>query len=197
MCTCHPGFEGPACDRLSCPGPSGKGECMGHGQCLTMAQLARKGLLPNGEVSDYGYGLNSADDSLWDAHMLRACHCDRFGYATRSDGGRTRVASWAGLDCGRRECPFGDDPFISAINATGSGYEVQQLACWAMSGSFTLTFKGHTTAPLAYNASLAEVTDALHSLPTVGRLQVSLDKFTAPWPDLRNVPAIRLLEVSG
>ena len=66
-------------------------------------------------------------------------------------------------------------PFPTEINdivrtATTSTDEVQSLAISGTptGGTFTLTFKGYTTAPIAYNAAASDVQSALELLSTVG-----------------------------
>ncbi len=58
------------------------------------------------------------------------------------------------------------------VVATGPGNagasEVQTLTVKATSGTFTLTFSGQTTSPLAFNASAGAVQSALNALSTVG-----------------------------
>lgn len=44
----------------------------------------------------------------------------------------------------------------------------QDVTCQLSSGTFTLTFSGQTTAPIAYNASATDVQAALQSLSTIG-----------------------------
>lgn len=39
-CLCRPGFEGRACERMSCPSAKSGATCSGHGRCLTMADAA-------------------------------------------------------------------------------------------------------------------------------------------------------------
>ena len=70
----------------------------------------------------------------------------------------------------------GDDNEANGINGGGFGPMNDQLtdeqqtvrATNATGGTFTLTFKGQTTAPLAYNATAAQVDAALEALSTVG-----------------------------
>eukprot|EP01031_Cornospumella_fuschlensis_P040428 gene40428-49269_t len=59
MCECYYGFEGVACQRMTCPGNP---PCSGHGVCRTMNQLAK---------DDY-----SGIYQLWNKNMFRGCLCD-------------------------------------------------------------------------------------------------------------------------
>ncbi|HEX6021251.1 MAG TPA: PQQ-dependent sugar dehydrogenase, partial [Solirubrobacter sp.] len=70
----------------------------------------------------------------------------------------------------------GDDTPAGGINAGGYGPFNDQLTdeqqtvrvTNATGGTFTLTFRGQTTAPLAFNATAAQVDAALEALSTVG-----------------------------
>lgn len=46
--------------------------------------------------------------------------------------------------------------------------EIQVLTVSATAGTFTVTFLGHTTAPIAFNATASDVQTALQALPSVG-----------------------------
>ena len=71
---------------------------------------------------------------------------------------------------------FGGTAFSTTYTATGpsSGTivgtttEVQHVAVSGGSGTFTLTFNGQTTSPLAFNASSAVVESALDALSSIG-----------------------------
>ncbi len=52
--------------------------------------------------------------------------------------------------------------------------EVQQVSVVAGGGTFTLTFNGQTTAPLAYNATAAQVQTALVGLSSIGSGNVAV-----------------------
>ena len=56
-CTCQEGFEGRACERLSCPNG-----CGGHGTCVSLESLAHHELLL--------YNVN------WDHDKIYGCRCD-------------------------------------------------------------------------------------------------------------------------
>ncbi|CAN0287955.1 unnamed protein product, partial [Laminaria digitata] len=57
LCVCREGFEGRACERMSCPN-----DCNGNGQCLSMAEAA---------VASDGYRLaRVASYDAWDASMI-------------------------------------------------------------------------------------------------------------------------------
>jgi autotransporter-associated beta strand protein len=50
-----------------------------------------------------------------------------------------------------------------------SGFsEIQRFALFSTSGTFTISFNGLTTIPLAWNATLDEISDAINALPSVG-----------------------------
>lgn len=56
---------------------------------------------------------------------------------------------------------------IEERQGTGSRPEVQQISILNKAGSFTLTFNAQTTAALPYNASAAQVQNALNSLASI------------------------------
>lgn len=138
-----------------------------------MRQLAKYATLDNGNPSYFGYGVNPANDSLWDADMLHGCYCDQYAWSGKER--RTKLQSYTGYDCSRRECPAGDDP--KTRDANHSSFEVQQVSCWALRGTYSLSFRGKTTRTLPHNATLDVVRDALESLPNLGRVEVSQRMF--------------------
>lgn len=85
-CACVDGFEGSACDRMSCPGTTSATEaetsgsdgtydasetaCTGHGQCLTMSMLA-EAADENGVATEYTYGATPNDAFTWDHDMVQ------------------------------------------------------------------------------------------------------------------------------
>ena len=60
-CLCRAGFEGSACERMSCPGG-----CSLQGQCLSMNYLA--------QIKDPGRGTVYTYDTIWDAHTFTVFH---------------------------------------------------------------------------------------------------------------------------
>lgn len=85
---------------------------------------------------------------VWDADLLYGCNCD---------------SGYFGPDCSLKHCPTGDDPFTgTSIDPKTQQYnEKQQVVCVATAGSFTLSFRGETTAPIPADASAAKVKAAL------------------------------------
>ena len=59
-------------------------------------------------------------------------------------------------------------PGSPAINAGATPSEIQQLAVSGTAGTFTLSFNGQTTAPLAFDASAGAVQAALEGLSSIG-----------------------------
>ena len=103
-CTCNNGFEGAACQRMSCPS-----NCNSVGVCLSMNSFAR--------TKDPGYGTVYVYNNIWDANMTHGCICDK---------GESHLSirciilcinyfycllGFSGPDCSLRDCPTGDDPF--------------------------------------------------------------------------------------
>ena len=189
-CACQAGFTGGACQYTQCPGKvvmlgaghrgtgggssgrngvglGGNGgalECSGHGQCLSMKQLAYRSATPRGDAAGFTYGEEPNNPFTWDADRVRGCSCDPF---------------WTGADCSERTCPLGDDP-----NTHDDVAEVQLLNCTATGGTFTLSFRSEvdmgsgrrvpaTTTPLPHNATASMVTKALEALSTIEEVVVT------------------------
>jgi hypothetical protein len=144
QCACRAGFEGNSCERRTCPTA-----CTNVGECQSMFYHAQN--------KDPGSGTVYPYETVWDAHKIYGCSCDK---------------DYAGFNCAVRTCPNGDDPM------TGNGADVpenpaqkndqQKVTCKAGRGSFTMTFRGKTTVPIAYNANAGTVLAALEALPTLG-----------------------------
>eukprot|EP01041_Mallomonas_annulata_P009196 gene9196-19063_t len=101
-CLCYSGYTGAACQRMKCPN-----DCSGHGQCVSMRQMAiSDNALPLNINTNYdGY----EGSSTWDENMIFGCVCESewpvgLGYAQRQQ------AQWFGPDCSLQHCPSGDDP---------------------------------------------------------------------------------------
>ena len=151
LCTCRDGFFGSACQYARCPrGTASKAgsECSGHGRCLTVGEAAQ-------EQNHVTLLQNSYAYTHWDANRIQGCVCDP-GYTSG--------------DCSLRSCPYGDDP--------GSGSqvdEVQLIQCLATSGTFAITFRGHSTTAIPFNANVAALDAALEALDTVVLVTTALD----------------------
>ena len=153
FCLCRTGFEGMACERTWCPGMTATSRvaCSGKGRCLSMKEAAVLYQYPN-SVQTYTYTSN------WDADKIMGCICD--------DG-------YTGFDCSLRTCPKGDDP-----ETTGQVDEIQGISCICQttcSGSFTLTFRGETTASIAHGASASDLETALEALAGLDDVTVSIE----------------------
>lgn len=157
-CSCMDGFEGAACNILSCPGdPS----CSDNGKCVTMMELAALTTV-NGDLMTYTYGATPNDPDTWDAEKIQGCKCDT-GY-------------W-GYDCSLMTCPTGDDPH------TKYQYnEVQQLECEGDPDdediSFYVTFRQYESVSLAAGASLDDLAAALEALDSINDVSISSDDST-------------------
>lgn len=152
-CKCRNSFEGGACERMSCPG--GDPPCTGHGECLSMAQLAIQSTKhTNGAESSFTYGRIPNDPYHWDYNKLYGCKCDPGYY---------------GYDCSQRTCPEGDDP----MTGTGNGdvvqvKEMQVIKCVADAGTFKLRFRTKVTNPIPYNADKSVLEKEIEALDSLG-----------------------------
>lgn len=116
-CKCQPGFEGVACERMSCPGiPT----CGGSGRCISLRQA--------GAGYD-GFRLKQLPVSYsnWDADRIFGCLCD---------------PGTSGPDCASHSCPLGDDPTTSGA----AEIQTVACTCLGgcASGSITVSFAGRT-----------------------------------------------------
>lgn len=178
QCLCRVGFEGASCQRMTCPAM-----CSAHGKCMSMHELATvrhnydyswdgteeiDGTVHSYKTDAQGNGGLGYAASLyaWDYDMVHGCVCD---------------AGYAGYDCTLRTCPRGDDP-----ETKNQKDEKQLLQCvpakdalgaaLPLSGTFTINFRGKTTAPIPFSATAAVVQAAILSLSTVRGLSVEILK---------------------
>ena len=84
LCTCQAGFEGVACERMSCD------TCSGNGRCISMREAAK--------IKDDRNFFVATTYTLWDADKVYGCICD-YGFT--------------GHNCANRACPKGDDPMTT------------------------------------------------------------------------------------
>jgi hypothetical protein len=156
-CVCQKHFTGEACQQVECPGTLEDGRtCNGHGTCYTMDRLAQEATT-NGVHTPFTYGGDRNKVSTWDWRSSQGCIC---------------YEGWEGYDCSLRTCPAGDDP-----TTAGQVDEVQSFTCEHLSGTpeFQLQFRRKVTAPIAYDATAAEVEAALEALDSIGDLTVQFD----------------------
>lgn len=107
VCNCFPGFSGAACDRMLCPN-----DCSGHGQCVSIKEMARlSNALPLNANTYYEGG---ADSTTWDEDMTFGCVCDS-SWEVGLGAGQTQEPEWFGPDCSLRHCPSADDPRTIAV----------------------------------------------------------------------------------
>ncbi|CAM9627271.1 unnamed protein product [Chrysoparadoxa australica] len=148
-CTCRAGFEGAACERMSCPvdtSDDALGTCSGHGRCVTMATAAT-------EWDGRTLVRPALSYTQWDAHKIQGCLCDE-GYS--------------GHNCGFRECPRGDDPLT-----TGQSNEKVYIICAATGGAFTFLFRGQRSAEIPYDAPAALLEHMLEAMSSVSDVTVT------------------------
>ena len=180
-CECAPGFEGAACQYLSCPGET---PCSDHGECLSMKFLA-EAATANGAATrtvsilitsvvkqelgsaqnvlgirtDLTYGSTPNDEFHWDFEAVRGCKCN---------------AGYTHYDCSGRLCPYGDDP----LSDYSQSNEIQLVTCDLDDDTSTVvyfTFREEVTEPLnPATLTLSELENALEALDTIWDVKLSL-----------------------
>mmetsp|Transcript_12606 Transcript_12606/g.32173 ORF Transcript_12606/g.32173 Transcript_12606/m.32173 type:complete len:326 (+) Transcript_12606:348-1325(+) len=110
VCECLPGYAGSACQYTSCKMDStdeSAQDCNGHGQCLTLSELAGKSAAqPLNSVTAYG---GFASTTTWDQDKITSCFCDS-SWSVGLASGEKQLGEYFGPFCERRRCPSGDDP---------------------------------------------------------------------------------------
>lgn len=151
-CSCMDGFEGAACNVMSCPGDP---VCNDHGECLTMAQLALSAT-ENGADVDFTYGATPNKAETWDFDKIQGCKCDH-GYE--------------GYDCSLLSCPKGDNPHTEFQKN-----EIQVFSCETTNTLATVafTFRQQSTPALRYDTTLEQLESALEALSSIVDVKVSL-----------------------
>ena len=180
LCDCYAGFEGGACERMSCPTADIEGApCSGHGQCLTMRQLALEASY-NGDAAPVTYGsVRTTNSTAWDADHVQGCLCYTEGYW---NGTTQNLSDWTGYDCSKRACPTGD---VASIPFDGNGtlkrFESQNLTCAADGGSLTLAFRAEQTLAIPWDSTAAELQAFLERLTTIGTVLLAVSNNTSDW----------------
>ena len=150
-CKCYPGYEGAACQRLSC-------NCNGNGLCMTTNRLydAYTIVKPSNNALD--------TYSSWDAEHTSMCVCD-YGYM--------------GSNCEMRLCPKGTDPLQTytdfrsiVITTSASSCSNGEQFC-TLTGSYELIFNGQSFVfpadATAWSSTACQT--AFESLPNIGQVK--------------------------
>ncbi|KAL4138227.1 hypothetical protein PRIC2_001734 [Phytophthora ramorum] len=184
-CRCLPGFEGAACNRMSCPTSNGA-VCNNRGTCRTLRELAA--LTPTTSYTTAGFVYGSDPNALatWDADMVQGCYCDKVPLD------RGKSVRYSGYSCAKTPCPSGDDPWT-----TSQADEVQTVSCSADGGTFTLSFRGETTLPIPFSAPTAAVKSGLERLLTITSVSVAYSTGTAACGSAGNDVAVTFHSPSG
>lgn len=189
QCLCKPGFEGAACERMSCPGiVSTSLACSNAGRCVSLRDL---GAYRSDELSEFSprtYGSAPFNPKTWDADMIYGCRADDYGYyhpdststvfSSTLDVGS--VPAGSGYNLNERPCVRTHNfrtIETSIFNSSTNGsfvYNEQYLQCSATSGHFRLSFKNEKTSLIHHNDSMDSVAAALAALTTIGDISISV-----------------------
>lgn len=103
--------------------------------------------------------------------------------STQGGSSTANLASFAAADFTMTQSAQDSKIRVDGYPSSSAVSEVQKLTTTnkATGGTFTLTYDGHTTAAIAYDATTAQIQAALDALPNVsaGDITVSGDKLTA------------------
>lgn len=150
VCDCYDGFEGAACQRMSCPGLP---VCNGHGVCQTLKQLAN---------------LNSGSSyNLWNKNIIRGCSCDRgfFGPDCSLRYCPKAIDPLYNDDVTRYQYPM----FMFAVMTTSDTYDINDGSNTLTKGSFAITVfdtfgQPYMTKPILAPASCGDILSALEAI---------------------------------
>jgi hypothetical protein len=183
ICKCRAGFEGNACERMSCSGQTNEFyQCNGRGRCLSLRDIAKLNRDELLELSPEVYGTASVNTEQWDADMIHACTPDNYGFFR----GSSNISSPSQDPLRDFECPYGyntrlTDPVIfnaTTMNTTAlrSDYltEIQVINCTATAGNLRIIFRGATSENIKWNSTAYEFKLKLEATPTIGLVNVRL-----------------------
>jgi hypothetical protein len=146
VCECFVGYEGSACQFMSCPVDDFGKICSGHGVCSLAEDMAR---------SDSGNIYK-----LWDNKNIQGCVCD---------------AGYSGASCSERVCKKGVDPLFidreSSFRFANWSYVIHTKSSTAnIQGNYSLVFYDETgedwaTAPIDAESDCAMISAVLENLP--------------------------------
>ena len=183
QCSCREGYEGNACERLSCPGRiSTSSDCSGRGRCISMRNLALKSLDEYLSPRPVVYGSRASDPATWDADMVYGCHPDQYGYKDAE----YRVITPSGAALTQFQCPVGynsrmlDQVYRNVttgdLTSNYSNFrEIQSIHCDATTGYFTFNFRGSVSGRIYANTTALQLVSLLQAMPTVGKVEVRYD----------------------
>jgi hypothetical protein len=181
-CTCADGYEGAACERISCAGSHDPtvSTCANNGRCLSLRDMGNSRVDFYGDPEALIYGQNVGDSKTWDADMIYGCKADAYGYYHDTITSNTAYLPQAyGYNADRYSCPKSYNPRaleVGIYNSTNGSlaYNVQHLLCTATNGHFQLSFRGEYTSIIQHNDSVAQLEAALEELSTIGEVDVEI-----------------------
>jgi hypothetical protein len=177
LCECRSGFEGNACERMTCSSSNSDLPCSGRGRCLSLRRLAAAHRNYEYSVSvaqPVSYGTQPGSALTWDADRIYGCSPDLYGYYE----GTSNITSYTGAALDRRDCPLAfNHRLLNKLYSNGSGSPisnftqvraVQRITCRAREGFFRILFRGVASVQMSYNVTAEELGQALSAVTTVG-----------------------------
>ena len=178
-CLCSEGFEGAACERMSClKNPNTDEFCSNSGICRTMREMAIYHRDEYMSPQPVVYGSLPNNPATWDSETIMGCIADVYGY---SDSGQTNIIAPV-LDSTRSDkysCPRGYNYKLKGNRTSTTFRETQSFVCSAQAGFFHMSFRGVTSQNISYDATVLEFKQALLNVPSIGAIQLSLSTGTS------------------
>jgi len=184
QCTCFAGFEGNACQRVTCEN-SGQAEdtqCRGGGRCLSLREIGAYHKDYDLNPDPVVYGSKADNPVTWDADIIYTCKADEYGFGSNATYNITSAqdANMDSYDCTNAFDERLLTYFTTNVSIVGNyqrNYtnfrEIQQIECNAYQGYFRLSFRGQVTAKIWANSSQAQVQTILQNVPTIGQVLVT------------------------